>query len=61
MIVRLFPQWLDRICFWDIDDVDRLPAALALSKIENRVHLLLEELAGEHSAGTLRKTTLETT
>ncbi|VVM05067.1 arsenate-mycothiol transferase ArsC [Methylacidimicrobium tartarophylax] len=61
MIVRLFPQWLDRISFWDIDDVDRLPAAVALSKIENRVHLLLEELAGDQSAETLRKTTLETT
>lgn len=45
MIARLFPQWVERIGFWDIDDVDRLPASIALPKIERRVLLLLEELA----------------
>ncbi|MDD4932032.1 MAG: protein-tyrosine-phosphatase [Methylacidiphilaceae bacterium] len=53
MIARLFPQWLDRICFWDIDDVDRMPAGIALSKIEKRVLLLLEELGGGRSAESL--------
>ncbi|MGD9896059.1 MAG: low molecular weight phosphatase family protein, partial [Candidatus Methylacidiphilaceae bacterium] len=46
MIVRLFPQWIERIRFWDVADVDRLPPAIALAKIENHAHLLLEELAG---------------
>ncbi|WP_018291032.1 low molecular weight phosphatase family protein [Verrucomicrobium sp. 3C] len=59
MIARLYPQWLDRICFWDIDDVDRMPALLALSKIEKRVLLLLEELAGDPSSGTPREASLQ--
>ncbi len=45
IIARLFPEWVERIRFWDIDDVDRLPSSVALAKIESRVHLLLEELA----------------
>ncbi|QSR85620.1 low molecular weight phosphatase family protein [Methylacidimicrobium sp. B4] len=25
MIERLFPGWVERVQFWDVDDVDRLP------------------------------------
>ncbi len=49
MIARLFPAWVERIRFWDIEDVDRSPSAVALPRIESRVLLLLEELTGGRS------------
>lgn len=53
MIARLFPEWVERIRFWDIDDIDRSPSDIALPKIENRVLLLLDELAGIASGALL--------
>lgn len=49
MIARLFPAWVERIRFWDIDDVDRSPSGIALPKIERHILFLLEELAGGRS------------
>ncbi|VVM05050.1 arsenate reductase [Methylacidimicrobium cyclopophantes] len=59
MIARLFPEWVGRIRFWDIDDVDRSPAAIALPKLENHVLLLLNELAGVASETGSRRMPLE--
>lgn len=41
---RLFPDWSDRVTFWDIDDMPMLSSREALPRIERLVLSLLESL-----------------
>ena len=47
MMTARFPQWAQRIEYWDIDDLDQLSAAQALAEIERLVRRLIEELSHE--------------
>jgi protein-tyrosine phosphatase len=44
LIARQFPEWEAHIQFWDVSDVDYVPAAEALPLIEQQVLALIEEL-----------------
>jgi hypothetical protein len=44
MVLRHFPQLLDRFWFWDVEDLDRWPATRALPEIEKGVAALLDDL-----------------
>jgi protein-tyrosine phosphatase len=40
-----FPDWLDRVEFWHVHDLDKAPASEALDELESRVRTLVERLA----------------
>lgn len=40
-----FPEWLERVEFWDIHDVDCAEASEAIAELESRVLALLNRLA----------------
>lgn len=40
-----FPEWLERVEFWDIHDVDCAEASEAIAELESRVSALLNRLA----------------
>jgi protein-tyrosine phosphatase len=44
MLAERFPGWPDRIRYWDVDDIPRVPAAEALGRIEELVRALVAEL-----------------
>lgn len=44
MIERAFPQWLDRVEFWEIHDLDCATPEHALPELERHVDLLVERL-----------------
>jgi protein-tyrosine phosphatase len=41
-----FPDWLNRIEFWEIHDLNVAPAAVALAELEGEVTRLVQRLAG---------------
>ena len=43
---RLFPEWVERVEYWHVDDLDCAPAERALGEIEVLVRGLVAELAG---------------
>lgn len=45
MVEALFPVWMERIEFWQIDDLDCATPAAALPELESQVARLLERLA----------------
>ena len=45
MVEKLFPAWLERIEFWQIDDLDCATPDAALPQLESQVVRLLEHLA----------------
>lgn len=44
---RLFPEWVERVEYWHIHDLDRTPADEALAMIEREVEHLIARLAAE--------------
>lgn len=44
LMSRRFPDWVDRIEYWHIHDVDRSPADVSLREIESRIIGLIAEL-----------------
>lgn len=44
MMRERFPEWVDRITYWDIDDVHDGPVEQALNGIEQEIERLLERL-----------------
>lgn len=51
MIREQFPRWTDRICYWNIPDIDITPPVLALAKIEHEVETLIDQLSAGHAMG----------
>ena len=45
LMFRRFPDWVDRIEYWHIHDVDRAPADVSLREIERRIIGLIAELS----------------
>lgn len=45
LMSRRFPDWVDRIEYWHIHDVDRSPADVSLREIESRIIGLIAELS----------------
>lgn len=39
-----FPEWTDRVEYWDTDDLDLIPPSQALPQLEERIRSLVEEL-----------------
>ena len=39
-----FPDWLDRVEFWQVHDLDKAPASEALDELDRRVRGLIERL-----------------
>jgi protein-tyrosine phosphatase len=49
MLGGRFPSWVDRVRYWNVDDIPQVPAAAALARLEALVRALVAELAA--SAG----------
>lgn len=47
MIRQYFPQWVDRIQYWQVADIQDLDPEVALFAMETRVRALLEQLKHE--------------
>lgn len=47
-VQRLFPEWADRIQYWDVADGDFMSVAEALDMIDYQVEQLLNQLEGVH-------------
>lgn len=47
IVAQRFPELLERVEFWQVDDVDCAPPQVALPMIERLVHELLARLAGQ--------------
>jgi protein-tyrosine phosphatase len=45
MIERRFPAWLERVEFWEVDDLDCVGPEIALPQLEREVGRLLDRLA----------------
>lgn len=43
---RLFPEWVERVRYWHVHDLDAAPACDAMSELEGLVRGLVAELAG---------------
>jgi len=43
---RQFPDWADRIRYWNVHDLDAAAANAAMSELEGLVHALVCELEG---------------
>ncbi len=39
-----FPQWVDKIEYWRVEDLDENPSESPLLQLQNNIHLLLEKL-----------------
>ena len=50
MMRGMFPQWVERVIFWDVGDQPEVRPEDGLPAIEKQVMQLLEELAGEDFA-----------
>ncbi|MEO6600600.1 MAG: low molecular weight phosphatase family protein [Polyangiaceae bacterium] len=48
IVVARFPALLDRVEFWQVDDVDCAPPTVALPMIERHVHELIARLSSKH-------------
>lgn len=44
MLASRFPDWVERVDFWQVPDVDRMPPREALFRIEKRVLALVDAL-----------------
>jgi protein-tyrosine phosphatase len=49
-----FAAWADRIVYWDVPDLDRLDAEGALSRIEDNVAALVQQLCTAYAGGCQR-------
>lgn len=47
MIEKQFPQWVDRIQYWQVADIHDLDPEVALFALESRVRNLLEQIKDE--------------
>lgn len=52
MAERYHPGWVDRIQYWQIDDVDCAPAEAALLLLADRIRALIEALAKPGANGS---------
>ena len=44
MLVERFPDWTERVRYWNVDDIPQVPAAEALGRLEELVRALVDEL-----------------
>jgi protein-tyrosine phosphatase len=44
LLERRFPEWADRVEYWQVPDLDRAAAAEALADIDSRVRALVQRL-----------------
>jgi len=51
MMEELFPDWVDAVEYWDVDDIDCAPPDEALAYLEQRVRSLILRLQQEDVAG----------
>ncbi|MDF1824240.1 MAG: low molecular weight phosphatase family protein [Verrucomicrobiales bacterium] len=51
MVKEQFPQWIDRIRYWHVPDIDITTPAIALAKIEYEIDDLIRQLAAGHALG----------
>ncbi|MEM6916171.1 MAG: hypothetical protein AAF491_06345 [Verrucomicrobiota bacterium] len=51
MVKVEFPQWMNRIRYWQIPDLDITPPAIALGRIEHEVETLVHQLSAGHALG----------
>jgi protein-tyrosine phosphatase len=55
MIASRFPDWVDAVEYWDVEDMDVCPPELALPRIESRVHELRSRIKPvRHACGLAR-------
>lgn len=47
LVEERFPDWADRVEYWDIDDVEQSPAEESLAKMDRRIRRLIDRLSGE--------------
>jgi protein-tyrosine phosphatase len=57
LLAHRFPQWLDRVEFWQVPDVPHLSATAAVTLMETRVESLMRTLS---DAGVCKNRTKET-
>lgn len=50
LMIAQFPDWADRVEYWDIDDLDCAGPEQALPYLENKVHDLIARLQGAAEA-----------
>ena len=43
-LARLFPDWVERVRYWHVHDLDCAPAEQALAEVDRLVRELVEEL-----------------
>lgn len=53
LVEARFPSWSERVEYWDVDDLEQVPAAEALPQLERRIRALLDRLRGNVGGGTL--------
>jgi len=44
LMIRIFPEWADRITYWTVNDIDLAPPCAALVQIEELVQKLVAEI-----------------
>ncbi len=44
LLQQRFPLWTDRVSYWNVPDLDRIPAEAALAEIEKNVRELIRNL-----------------
>jgi protein-tyrosine phosphatase len=46
-LAKLFPQWVERVRYWHVHDLDAATPEQAMAELEGLVRTLVDELAGE--------------
>lgn len=59
MIQSRFPEWLDRVRYWNVPDIDEISADVALPVIESEVDRLVRSLHSGHALGVCRDVLVE--
>lgn len=45
MVTARLPEWIQRIVFWDVEDIELVEPAVALANIERLVNALVKSLS----------------
>lgn len=59
MFQSQFPEWLERVRYWNIPDIDEAPSEVALPMIESEVDRLVRSLHSGHALGVLEDVLVE--
>ena len=54
LMLERFPNWADRIEYWQVCDADVMPASVALAAIDQQIEALLSRIGGDSPAGADR-------